>query len=335
MEAPRVEIRPRSSGSASSLRCPTGCVRRRRRFRVTGGLHATGLFAADGELLCVREDVGRHNAMDKVLGWALREGLLPLPTRCSASAAGSPSSSCRRRRSRAVRSWSPSARRRRSRSSSVRIAGSRCVASSATAAPRSTRGPTGSSSDGAHRRASRRRRLGAVRITQGARAAPRRDAGGPSGSAARGGVRRGARRRARPPTVLPFPVLDDGAVSRAPVHGVVAALRHARHDVVVALPVDVPLVTPGALTGARRGRGCSVRSDPAARGVSAVAPSRAGAAGRGRASCRCAASTRRRSSFRRGCCSTSTPPRRSRSWSGRGTRSSSAARGCWPPLRGR
>ncbi len=46
---------------------------------------------------------------------------------------------------------------------------------------------------------------------------------------------------------LPFPVLDDGAVSRAPVHGVVAALRHARRDVVVALPVDVPLVTPGAL----------------------------------------------------------------------------------------
>ncbi len=46
---------------------------------------------------------------------------------------------------------------------------------------------------------------------------------------------------------LSFPVLDDGAVSRAPVHGVVAALRQARHDVVVALPVDVPLVTPGAL----------------------------------------------------------------------------------------
>ena len=46
---------------------------------------------------------------------------------------------------------------------------------------------------------------------------------------------------------LPFPVLDDGAAGRAPVHGVVAALRHARHDVVVALPVDVPLVTPGAL----------------------------------------------------------------------------------------
>ena len=47
-------------------------------FERTGGLHAAGLFAADGELLCVREDVGRHNAVDKVVGWALREGRLPL-----------------------------------------------------------------------------------------------------------------------------------------------------------------------------------------------------------------------------------------------------------------
>ena len=47
-------------------------------FERTGGLHATGLFTATGELVCVREDVGRHNAMDKVVGWALREGLVPL-----------------------------------------------------------------------------------------------------------------------------------------------------------------------------------------------------------------------------------------------------------------
>jgi FdhD protein len=47
-------------------------------FERTGGLHATGLFTAEGTLLCVREDVGRHNAMDKVIGWALREGLVPL-----------------------------------------------------------------------------------------------------------------------------------------------------------------------------------------------------------------------------------------------------------------
>jgi FdhD protein len=47
-------------------------------FATTGGLHATGLFAPEGELLCAREDVGRHNAMDKVVGWAFGEGLLPL-----------------------------------------------------------------------------------------------------------------------------------------------------------------------------------------------------------------------------------------------------------------
>jgi FdhD protein len=47
-------------------------------FAVTGGLHATGLFDRNGELLCAREDVGRHNAMDKVIGWAHSAGSLPL-----------------------------------------------------------------------------------------------------------------------------------------------------------------------------------------------------------------------------------------------------------------
>jgi FdhD protein len=77
VEAPRVE---------SDLRVPAELVaslpgrlrEAQPAFAATGGLHATGLFDAGGRLLCLREDVGRHNAMDKVVGWAFLERRLPL-----------------------------------------------------------------------------------------------------------------------------------------------------------------------------------------------------------------------------------------------------------------
>jgi FdhD protein len=77
VEAPRVEsalVLPASllAGLPERLRVSQAA------FEATGGLHATGLFEAGGELLCLREDVGRHNAMDKVIGWAFGAGRLPL-----------------------------------------------------------------------------------------------------------------------------------------------------------------------------------------------------------------------------------------------------------------
>jgi FdhD protein len=47
-------------------------------FASTGGLHGAALFAADGTMLVVREDIGRHNAVDKVIGWAVEHGRIPL-----------------------------------------------------------------------------------------------------------------------------------------------------------------------------------------------------------------------------------------------------------------
>ena len=77
VEAPRVEAELRLPlGLVASL--PDRLREAQAAFAATGGLHATGLFSATGEPLCVREDVGRHNAMDKVVGWAFRQGLLPL-----------------------------------------------------------------------------------------------------------------------------------------------------------------------------------------------------------------------------------------------------------------
>jgi FdhD protein len=77
VEAPRIE---------SGLRVPASLVAElpgrlrgaQPAFEATGGLHATGLFSARGDLLCLREDVGRHNAFDKVVGRAFLDGLLPL-----------------------------------------------------------------------------------------------------------------------------------------------------------------------------------------------------------------------------------------------------------------
>jgi FdhD protein len=77
VETPRVESRLQlRAGLVSEL--PERLRAAQPAFAATGGLHATGLFDREGELLCVREDVGRHNAMDKVIGRAFLDGRLPL-----------------------------------------------------------------------------------------------------------------------------------------------------------------------------------------------------------------------------------------------------------------
>ena len=81
-----VRLKTRFSPSGDQVRVsadlligfPDALRERQKVFESTGGLHAAGLFTASGELLVVREDVGRHNAVDKVLGWALLQGLVPL-----------------------------------------------------------------------------------------------------------------------------------------------------------------------------------------------------------------------------------------------------------------
>ena len=77
VEAPRVSSDIRVPGALVG-ELPSRLRAAQAAFAATGGLHATGLFDVGGHLLCAREDVGRHNAMDKVVGWAFLEGRLPL-----------------------------------------------------------------------------------------------------------------------------------------------------------------------------------------------------------------------------------------------------------------
>ncbi len=77
VEAPRIAGDFRLSAAVVAM-LPDLLRQAQPAFEATGGLHATGLFDAQCALLCLREDVGRHNAMDKVIGWAFGAGLLPL-----------------------------------------------------------------------------------------------------------------------------------------------------------------------------------------------------------------------------------------------------------------
>jgi FdhD protein len=77
VEAPRIDSDLRVAAALVAT-LPDRLREAQAAFEATGGLHATGLFSAAGELLCIREDVGRHNALDKVVGRAFLDGLLPL-----------------------------------------------------------------------------------------------------------------------------------------------------------------------------------------------------------------------------------------------------------------
>jgi FdhD protein len=74
----RVARDPLRLNAATIATLPDKLRAAQRVFDSTGGLHAAALFDAAGDLWCVREDVGRHNAVDKVVGWALGEARLPL-----------------------------------------------------------------------------------------------------------------------------------------------------------------------------------------------------------------------------------------------------------------
>jgi FdhD protein len=69
---------PSTVKSATLSELPARLRAAQKVFASTGGLHAAALVTTDGEMLVVREDIGRHNAVDKVIGWALESGRIPL-----------------------------------------------------------------------------------------------------------------------------------------------------------------------------------------------------------------------------------------------------------------
>jgi FdhD protein len=84
LEAVRLSTRhspgddPTTVTSATLAALPAQLRSAQKVFAITGGLHGAALFDADGTMLAVREDVGRHNAVDKVIGWAVESGRIPL-----------------------------------------------------------------------------------------------------------------------------------------------------------------------------------------------------------------------------------------------------------------
>ena len=77
-QPPRPRRRPVHRRRRNAVRPPRALARAQKVFASTGGLHGAALFGVDGTTLVVREDIGRHNAVDKVIGWALEQDRIPL-----------------------------------------------------------------------------------------------------------------------------------------------------------------------------------------------------------------------------------------------------------------